>query len=328
MPLAPHAMASMPPRLSSSSKAKKASATRANPAIGDDHGRNGGLGQYLDDIGRYPRISREQEREFGAALRSDDPQVRLGAQEALFLANLRLVVTVAKQFGRGQFELWDLVSVGNTGLWHASGRFDERKNVPFSSYAATWIKQRIMRHIPNESTVPVPDYLGADINKILRRSTQLREVLGRAPTPDELAVDIGVPVRRVRALMHVVRPDLSFDAPVGDDNTDGATLGERLGESYAESDDRTTKMFASWDQRRLLEEALTRLPERQSQVLRWVFGFDGAGEEMDLDFVAQRLGITRERARQIKVDGLRRLATDEILALGLHAMNATAAPKE
>jgi RNA polymerase primary sigma factor len=276
--------------------------------------RRDSLSLYLEEIAQYPRLTREDERVLGAQLRSGDPEVVQAAQERLFLGNLRLVVRIAKDFQRDQFQLWDLIAEGNDGLMVAAGKYDERKNVPFSSYAATWIKQRIMRFVPQDMVVRIPPSLSHVVNRMVRLTHQFRNLMGRGPTSAEMARMMHLPEARVIELMQAVQPETSFDSPIGAGDSQDSTLADRLGDTPQEAAARVAERFDHEDRSRTLRSALDRLPEREALVLRLHFGLDTGGDPVDPDFIAQRLGVTRERVRQIRVAALKKLASDATLA--------------
>lgn len=273
--------------------------------------------QYLDWIGQFPRLTREEEAILSERALAGDKE----AQEMLVNCNLRLVVTICKDFTRGRFDLLDLISVGNEGLIIASRKYDARKGVPFGNYASIWIKQRLMRHITEHGfTVRVPYYRSATVNQVLRTHAKLTQMYGRPATAEEVAEYVDCPLEEVEEVVRLLQAPVEFDRPVKD-GSDGATLGSYFGESPADANERLENQLQQIDLQRAVEEALAKLSPREAQVLVWCFGLRGQ-RSLDLDQVAHRLGVTRERARQIRTRAIRKLANETSLLKYLDSESA------
>lgn len=260
------------------------------------------VGLYLEEISRYRRLSREEEVSYSRDAREGDKE----AQDILVRHNLRLVVAVCKDFTRDKFPLLELVSAGNEGLIVASQKFDGEMGVPFANYAAYWIKQRVMKHIAEHGfSVRVPPYRAAIVNKVIRVHRKLMQELGREPSPQDVAMETETSVGEVREVLRILQPAMELDAPLTrEDET--TTFGAYFGESTDEADEREEATLEDLDLGRAVAVALETLDEREGQILRWHYGLGGR-MALDLDQIAERLGVTRERVRQIRSAALKKL---------------------
>ncbi len=255
------------------------------------------LSRYLDEIATYPLLTREQEAAIGQRIRGGDRD----AVEALVCANLRFVVAVAKQYQHRGVALLDLINEGNLGLMHAAERFDDSRGVKFISYAVWWVRQAMVQALADHAhPVRVPVARAAALRRIGRHASGLRQALGREPTADELADGLDVTARDLALVSSMTRAPVSLDAPFEDGD---ATLLEVL---PAEDDAAADDVMLEHSLAKSVNRALAGLRPRDAGVLRLYFGFDGQ-EAMTLEAIAVRLGITRERVRQIKDRALSRL---------------------
>lgn len=282
------------------------------------------IGLYLKEIGQVPLLTRKEEislakrMEAGKAartkLRGDslsraervelERVVRDGlrAREHLVRANSRLVVSVAKRYmGRG-VPFIDLIQEGNIGLIRAAKKFDYTMGNKFSTYATWWIRQAVTRAIADQSrTIRIPVHMGDQINKLLRTTHRLTQELGREPTPEEMAGELDLAPEKVENMLQVARRPLSLDLPI--DEEGDSELGDFIenDESAAPAD-----VVSSSILRDLLQDVLEDLPPREVRILQMRYGLVD-GETYTLEEVGRKLGVTRERIRQIEVQALSRL---------------------
>ena len=232
-------------------------------------------------------------------------KIRQGDQaalEKLTKANLRFVVSVAKQYQNQGLSLGDLINEGNLGLIKAGKRFDETRGFKFISYAVWWIRQAILQALAEQSRiVRVPLNRAGALHRIGKRTSTLLQELGREPTVDEIADELDISHEEVERTLAISQTHLSLDAPLspGEDNRLLDYLADQVS---AGPDDDTYDKALSFT----IEEALATLKEREAKVLRLYFGLDGQ-DPMTLEEIGSLLGITRERVRQIKEKALVRL---------------------
>jgi len=225
-----------------------------------------------------------------------------GAREHLITANSRLVISVAKKYmGRG-VPFLDLIQEGNIGLIRATKKFDYRRGHKFSTYATWWIRQAVTRAIADQGrTIRVPVHMGDQINKLLRVQHQLTQRLGREPTVDELANALEVPPKKVENMIQVARRPLSLETPTDDE--EDSVLGDFIEDDEAPPPDDTATYNLL---REHLEEVLSSLPPREVRILQLRYGLLD-GQAYTLEEVGRKMGVTRERVRQIEAQALSRL---------------------
>ncbi|HPZ76771.1 MAG TPA: RNA polymerase sigma factor RpoD [Thermosynergistes sp.] len=253
---------------------------------------------YLREIGKIPLLTPEEEVELAKRIEAGD----LEAKKKLMAANLRLVVSIAKKYiGRGMLFL-DLIQEGNLGLSRAVEKFDYRKGFKFSTYATWWIRQAITRAIADQArTIRIPVHMVETINKLIRVSRQLVQKLGREPTAEEIAKEMGIDAERVAEIQRIAQEPVSLETPIGEE--EDSQLGDFLEDKELLSPDDAA---ANQLLREELENMIDELAPREREVLRLRFGLED-GHPYTLEEVGRRFGVTRERIRQIEAKALRKL---------------------
>jgi len=282
------------------------------------------IGLYLKEVSRVPLLTAHEEVELaqrierGRMAREElakgnvSPRRRMelrrliedgwAAREHLITANSRLVISVAKKYmGRG-VPFLDLIQEGNIGLIRATKKFDYRRGHKFSTYATWWIRQAVTRAIADQGrTIRVPVHMGDQINKLLRVQHQLTQRLGREPSVEELADALEVPPKKVENMIQVARRPLSLETPTDDE--EDSVLGDFIEDDEAAPPDDTATYNLL---REHLSEVLNGLPPREVRILQLRYGLLD-GQAYTLEEVGRKMGVTRERVRQIEAQALSRL---------------------
>ena len=287
------------------------------------------IGLYLKEVGRVPLLTKDEEvwlaKRMEKAVKAEEelesrkrivPKRKaklndiiddgMAAREHLVTANSRLVISVAKKYiGRG-VPFLDLIQEGNIGLLRAAKKFDYHRGHKFSTYATWWIRQAVTRAIADQGrTIRVPVHMGDQINKLLRVSHSLTQKLGRDPTVEELATLLEVTPKKVEDMVQIARRPLSLEAPT--DDLEDSSIGDFIEDedSPAPVDTTTQNML-----RLQIRDALTGLPPREVRILQLRYGLLD-GESYTLEEVGRKMGVTRERVRQIEAQALGRLRNPE-----------------
>jgi RNA polymerase primary sigma factor len=282
------------------------------------------IGLYLKEVSRVPLLTATQEVELAQRIErgrmareelargnvSSRRRIELrkliedgwAAREHLITANSRLVISVAKKYmGRG-VPFLDLIQEGNIGLIRATKKFDYRRGHKFSTYATWWIRQAVTRAIADQGrTIRVPVHMGDQINKLLRVQHQLTQRLGREPTVEEVAEALEVPPKKVENMIQVARRPLSLETPTDDE--EDSVLGDFIEDDEAAPPDETATYNLL---REHLGEVLNGLPPREVRILQLRYGLLD-GQAYTLEEVGRKMGVTRERVRQIEAQALSRL---------------------
>jgi RNA polymerase primary sigma factor len=282
------------------------------------------VGLYLRETGYVPLLTAQEEvelakrmergkqaaRQLSADGREPRRRARLkamiaegqAAEERLITSNTRLVVSIAKKYiGRG-VPFLDLIQEGNLGLLRAARKFDYRRGNKFSTYATWWIRQAVTRALADQSrTIRIPVHMGDQINRFLRMSHRLTQELGREPSNEELAEALGVPLKKVEQMIQVARHPLSLEMPTDEDKD--SELGDFIEDADAVAPAEAASQTMLSEQ---IQEILQALPPREVRILQLRYGLSG-GELYTLEQVGKKMGITRERVRQIEAKALSRL---------------------
>lgn len=253
---------------------------------------------YLKEIGKVHLLQGDEEIELAKRMEQGDEE----AKKRLAEANLRLVVSIAKRYvGRGMLFL-DLIQEGNLGLIKAVEKFDYRKGFKFSTYATWWIRQAITRAIADQArTIRIPVHMVETINKLIRVSRQLLQELGRDPTPEEIAKEMGMSEDKVRDIMKISQEPVSLETPIGEE--EDSHLGDFIPDDDAPAPAESAAFTLLKEQ---LIDVLDTLTPREEKVLRLRFGLDD-GRARTLEEVGREFNVTRERIRQIEAKALRKL---------------------
>ena len=253
---------------------------------------------YLREIGKVSLLTAAEEVELAQKMEEGDQD----AKRRLIDANLRLVVSIAKKYiGRGMLFL-DLIQEGNLGLIRAVEKFDYKRGFKFSTYATWWIRQAITRAIADQArTIRVPVHMVETINKMVRVSRQLVQQLGREPTDEEIAREMGIEASRVEEIRRISQLPVSLETPIGEE--EDSQLGDFIEDHELPSPDEAAAGHLLHEQ---IEDMLSSLSPREREVLHYRFGLED-GHSYTLEEVGRKFNVTRERIRQIEAKALRKL---------------------
>ena len=262
---------------------------------------------YLREIGKYPLLNGQQERDFAKRIVEGDDEAR----NLLARANLRLVVSIAKKYvGRSpDLTLLDLIQEGNLGLFKAVDKFDYTKGYKFSTYATWWIRQAITRALADQSrTIRIPVHMVETIAKYKQVSRRLSQDLGRDPLAEEIALEMGVDVDKIYQIEKIDQDTVSLESPVGSDDDEGkSVLGDFIKDDKILSPDQEVSRRILADQ---LQEILGELSPKEHEILKLRHGLED-GIYHTLEEVGKKFGVTRERIRQIEAKALERIRTHD-----------------
>lgn len=250
---------------------------------------------YLKEIGQYPLIYANQEKDLAKRIQAGDEE----AKNLLAKANLRLVVSIAKKYvGRSpDLTLLDLIQEGNLGLFKAVDKFDWTKGYKFSTYATWWIRQSITRALADQSrTIRVPVHMVETIAKYKQVVRRLSQDLGRDPLPEEIATEMGLEVDKIYQIEKIDQSTVSLDTPVGDEGDEKSTYGDFIADEKIPSPDQDSSHRILSDQ---VREILNDLSEKERRILEMRHGL-ADGIQHTLEEVGKTFGVTRERIRQIE----------------------------
>ena len=253
---------------------------------------------YLKEIGKIPLLTFEEERALANKIAAGDEE----AVDTMVMHNLRLVVSIAKKYTGCGLSLLDLIQEGNTGLIEAAHKYDVNKGFRFSTYATWWVRQKIGRALSDQSrSIRIPAHIAELVSRIKKVTGILIQKLGRTPTEEELAEVLGVEVDKVKVALDMSQAVSSLDVPVGDD--DETTVGDLQADHGAQNP--MTSLIAEAN-KQVIESVLATLNEREANVLRLRFGME-TDHAHTLEEIGEKMGVTRERVRQIEVKALRKM---------------------
>ena len=255
---------------------------------------------YLKEIGKVPLLTAEEEVSLAKRIERRDME----AKRKLIEANLRLVVSIAKRYAGRGMPFLDLIQEGNLGLIRAVEKFDYRRGFKFSTYATWWIRQAITRAIADQArTIRIPVHMVETINKLIRVQRQLVQDIGREPTPEEIAAEMGTTPAKVREIFKISQQPLSLETPIGEE--EDSQLGD-----FIEDEEPTHPVEAVCEimQKEEINNVLSVLTHRERKMVELRFGLQGE-HPRTLEEVGQRFGVTRERIRQIEAKTLAKLTS-------------------
>ncbi len=270
---------------------------------------------YLKEIGRVPLLSMDEEKTLAMSIEAGELEAQKNgsaqgrvvesgfeSKRKLTEANLRLVVSIAKKYvGRGMLFL-DLIQEGNLGLIRAVEKFDYRKGYKFSTYATWWIRQAITRALADQArTIRIPVHMVETINRLIKISRQLLQELGRDPTVEEIAHEMGLTPEKVREVIKISQEPISLETPIGEE--EDSHLGDFIEDQEAIAPAEAASVMLLKEK---MADVLKNLTERERKVLVLRFGLED-GHQRTLEEVGQEFGVTRERIRQIEAKALRKL---------------------
>jgi RNA polymerase primary sigma factor len=256
---------------------------------------------FLNEAGRYKLLTADEEVALSKRIERGDK----AAKDLMVNSNLRLVVSIAKKYQGHGLSLLDLIQEGIIGLIRAVEKFDWRRGYKFSTYATWWIRQAVQRGVANKSrTIRIPVHILERETKISRAERELVAELERQPTDEEIAKRAKLPLKQVREVQKAARAVTSLDKPLGDDSD--SSIGDIVATSHHDIEEELHVGLTE----ETLKRAVSALPEREQDVVKLRYGMNGDQEPKSLDEIGRRLGLTRERVRQIEAQALRRLAVN------------------
>lgn len=254
---------------------------------------------WLREIGKTPLLNQEQEISLARRIEKGDEEAKV----FLTQANLRLVVSIAKRYGGRGISFSDLIQEGNIGLLRAVEKYDYRRGFKFSTYATWWIRQAITRAIADQGrTIRIPVHMVETINRLVKLSSQLLQELGREPTLDEIAREMGTSTDRVAEIMRIAPEPLSLETPVGEEEDSHLCDFVPDDDCFTPSDAAARAVL-----RERIDMVLNSLTDRERDVVKMRFGLEGDGSPHTLEEVGRYFHVTRERIRQIEAKALKKL---------------------
>jgi RNA polymerase primary sigma factor len=259
---------------------------------------------FLNEAGKYELLTAAEEVELAKRIERGDHE----AKDRMINSNLRLVISIAKRYQGHDLPLLDLIQEGIIGLIRAVEKFDWRRGFKFSTYATWWIRQAVQRGVANKSrTIRIPVHISEREQKLRRADRHLRAKLGRDPTEEEIAEEAELPLEQMHEVRRAARAVTSLDRPVGEGE---AAFGDLVANEHAPPPEEEVRVTLGTE---ALHRALEELPDREREVLKLRYGLNGDVDPASLEEIGRRLGVTRERVRQIEADALEKLAVNREL---------------
>jgi RNA polymerase primary sigma factor len=256
---------------------------------------------FLNEVGRYKLLTADEEVELAKRIERGDRE----AKDLMINSNLRLVVSIAKKYQGHGLSLLDLIQEGIIGLIRAVEKFDWRRGYKFSTYATWWIRQAVQRGVANKAReIRIPVHIVDRERKIGRAERELHMKLGRAATEEEIAKAAKLPLKQVREVRQAARAVTSLDRPVGEE---GDT---KFGDLFPGDEDPPEERLQVSLEQDVLRRAIEALPDREQEVVKLRYGLNGDSDPKSLEEIGRRLGLTRERVRQLEAEALERLAVN------------------
>src|SRR3954447_19917463 len=271
------------------------------------HATTDALQLFLNEAGRYKLLTAEEEVALAKRIERGDKE----AKDLMINSNLRLVVSIAKKYQGHGLSLLDLIQEGIIGLIRAVEKFDWRRGYKFSTYATWWIRQAVQRGVANKSrTIRIPVHIVEREQKIARAERELTLKLERPPTDEEIAKTAKLSLKHVREVRAAARAVASLDKPLGGEGD--TAFGDIVATDKSDVEEEVVVGLSE----HMLRAAVSKLPEREQQVIKLRYGLDGDQDPKSLEMIGREMGLTRERVRQIETQALERLARErEIAAL-------------
>lgn len=273
---------------------------------GSGDGGHDSIQIYLREIGQYPLLNAQQEKDLAKRILTGDEE----AISILMRANLRLVVSIAKKYANRSpdLTLLDLIQEGNMGLHKAVLKFDWEKGFKFSTYATWWIRQAITRALADQSrTIRIPVHMVETIAKYKQKMRELSQHLGREPLPEEVATEMGVEIEKIYTIQKINQETVSLETPVGDED-DRSTLASFIADESTEAPDKHASHRILSEQ---MESMLDELSPKERKILELRHGLNDDGVCFTLEEVGKEFGVTRERIRQIEAKALEKIRTHD-----------------
>lgn len=276
-----------------------ASSRPARSRASEDAETTGDLASYINRLTRTPLLTAAEEARLATRVRQGDVPAKMRMIEA----NMRLVVSIAKTYLSGGIPLEDLIQEGSIGLMTATERFDPERGYRFSTYATQWIRQAIGRAVDNKAkSIRLPAHVSESLRKVEKTRLELRRKTGSEPTTEQVAAACGISLKKMNSLLQTTQEPISLDMPVGDE--ENTPFGNLL---FDKSSADPQEALIQMEMRSEIEGILDSLDEREQAIMRYRFGFEDETDSHVLQHIGEKLGLSRERVRQLESQAIRKL---------------------